>query len=128
MMKVSEHCIMEELGNDLDPFATLTRYTKLGELVIERFKEGYVMCRAKNIGWMRLEGYKVFAIDTYRDPYDVGIAFIEEFCPHCDWTARVYSLNEESGLYFNITHHDNPVNGDSYYLTPITEEVYERMT
>lgn len=99
----------------------------LGTLIKERFKTGYVKCSAKNMGWRNLSGYKVFKCDTDREEDYVAADFLRSFVPDCDWCASVYSLNGGKGLYFNLFHHDSPT-GESYYLTPISERTFDRLS
>lgn len=101
---------------------------ELGTLVSQRFTTGYVLCEAENMGWRHLSGYKVFECDLNDTLEDLGRSFLNAFCPDCDWSARVYSYKNDTGLYLNVTHHDNPVSGDDYYLTPIDEETYDKMS
>ena len=100
----------------------------LAELVEKRFKTGYVKCEAKNMGWQRRSGYKVFKIDEQLREEQLGMKFLNNFMPNCEWCAKVYSLNNGKGLCFIVAHHDNPVSGDEYYLTPISERTYERLS
>ena len=97
----------------------------LGFLVKKRFNTGYVKCEAENLGWRHLSGYKVFHINTEADVERLGGSFLTNFMPDCEWSARVYSLNNGKGLYFNVSHHD--AQGESYYLTPISFRTYERL-
>ena len=98
----------------------------VGELVKSRFKTGYVKCSAENLGWQHRSGYKVFECDTTKDSMTVGRNFVSSFTPNCDWCATVYSLNKGHGLYFRVSHHD--AQGEHYYLTPISERTYERLS
>lgn len=97
----------------------------LGTLVKERFKSGYVKCTAENLGWQHRSGYKVFECDLDHNEERVARSFLNSFMPNCDWCARVYSMNSGKGLYFSVSHHD--AQGESYYLTPISERTYERL-
>ena len=99
----------------------------LGTIIKKRFKTGYVKCRAENMGWRKASGYKVFKCNTDREEDYVGADFLSKFTPDCEWSAKVYSLDSR-GLFFTVTHHDNPVNGDRYYLTPISARTYERLS
>ena len=99
----------------------------VGVLVEKRFTTGYVKCTAEDMGWRHLSGYKVFKCDTNDSYEDIGRRFVNSFCPNCDWSADVYSLNNSRGLFFRVTHHDNPVNGDKYYLMPISERTYNQL-
>lgn len=98
----------------------------LGSVIKSRFTTGYVKCRAENIGWRHLSGYKVFKCDTNRPEDYVAADFLRNFMPNCDWSAQVYSLNGGIGLYFSVSHHDSM--GESYYLTPISERTYDRLS
>ena len=100
----------------------------LGALIKQRFKTGYVKCQAENLGWQHRSGYKVFECnaDEKRTNYTLGIEFLRNFMPNCDWCATVYSLNNGKGLYFSVSHHD--AQGESYYLTPISARTYERLS
>ena len=98
----------------------------LGTLIKERFKSGYVKCSAENLGWRHLSGYKVFEVDVRSSVDDLAEDFLRNFMPNCDWCARVYSLNGGRGLYFSVSHHD--AQGEFYYLTPISERTYERLS
>lgn len=98
----------------------------LGTMIKSRFKTGYVKCRAENLGWRHLSGYRVFTCDINRPVKDVARSFLNNFMPDCDWCATVYSLNGGEGLYFNVYHHD--AQGESYYLTPISQRTYERLS
>lgn len=122
-MKVSKRPLME-----LEPYDEETAWNeqmnKLGAIIKKRFKTGYVKCYAENMGWRHLTGFKVFECDTDSDEDLVSAKFLREFVPDSDWSARVYSYNNSRGLYFNVRHHDNPVLGDSYYLSPIRERTY----
>lgn len=98
----------------------------VGTLVESRFPNGYVKCQADNLGWQHRSGYKVFECDTKQDVYKLGREFLESFMPNTDWCATVYSLNRGKGLYFSVSHHD--AQGESYYLTPISERTYNRLS
>lgn len=98
----------------------------LGSVIKSRFKTGYVICRAENLGWRHLSGHKVFKFNPDREEDYVAADFLRAFMPNCDWSARVYSLNRGKGLYFNVSHHD--AQGESYYLTPISERTYDRLS
>ena len=97
----------------------------IGFLVKKRFKTKCVKCEASNLGWRHLSGYKVFVCNTNRTDYEVGADFLNSFMPNTDWCATVYSLNSGKGLYFSVSHHD--AQGESYYLTPISQRTYERL-
>ena len=97
----------------------------VGTMIKARFKTGYVKCQAENMGWQRRSGYKVFTCDINKPAREVAREFLFSFMPNTDWCATVYSLNRGSGLYFSVSHHD--AQGESYYLTPITERTYERL-
>lgn len=125
-MKISKKPILE-IESYPDEFEWEDFLESLGTLVKKRFKTDCVKCTAKNLGWRHLSGYKVFKCDTNRPANEVGAQFISNFMPDCEWSARVYSLNSGKGLYINATHHDNPVSGDEYYLTPISFRTYERL-
>ena len=124
-MKTSKKPILE-----LEPYVNYSQWEdflyNLGLLIQKRFNTGYVQCKAENIGWQRRSGYKVFECDINEDPISVSRGFLCSFMPDCDWCARVYSLNSGKGLYFSVSHHD--AHGESYYLTPISERTYERLS
>lgn len=108
--------------DDWDDFAS-----QIGELVKKRFKSEYCKVTGKNMGWRKRSGHKVFQV--YRidlDSYEVGRDFLNEFMPSGDYSAIVHSLNHGKGLFFRVTHHDNPVGGDEYYILPTTKGVYDR--
>ena len=123
-MKISKRPLLE-----IDPYPDEFEFEDfcvvLGTFVTERFKTGYVKCSAENLGWRHLKGYKVFKCDTDQDELSVATDFLNNFMPNTDWCARVYSLNNGKGLYFSVSHHD--AQGESYYLTPISERTYERL-
>ena len=98
----------------------------LGVYIKRRFKSGYVKCKAENMGWQRRRsGYKVFTVDTTDHEEKLARIFLNQFTPNCDWCATVYSLNNGKGLYFSLSHHD--AQGESYYLTPISQRTYYRL-
>ena len=123
-MKISKKPLLE-----LEPYADEVDYVDfciaLGTLVKERFKTGYVKCTAENLGWQHRSGYKVFECNTDRPENIVVMDFLYSFMPNTDWCATVYSLNKGKGLYFSVSHHD--AQGESYYLTPISQRTYERL-
>lgn len=98
----------------------------LGELITQRFTTGYVLCKAENLGWRRISGYKVFECNRSQVVEKVARDFLNSFMPNTDWCATVYSLNGGKGLYFSVSHHD--AQGESYYLTPISARTYERLS
>ena len=98
----------------------------LGALIKRRFTTDYVWCKAENIGWQHVSGYKVFKCDTNRPEDYVAADFLNNFMPNADWSARVYSLGGGKGLYFSVSHHD--AQGESYFLTPISARTYERLS
>ena len=100
----------------------------LGVLIRDRFETGYVKCSAENMGWRKLKAYKVFECDINESPINIARNFLFSFMPNCDWSTTVYSLNSGRGLFFTVTHHDNPVGGDRYFLTPISQRTYERLS
>lgn len=114
---------------ELEPYSEESGWNDLmlvlGTLIKERFKTGYVKCEAKNLGWQHRSGYKVFKCNTDIPEDYVGADFLSSFMPNTTWSARVYSLNEGKGLYFSVSHHD--AQGESYYLTPISERTYDRL-
>ena len=124
-MKISKKPIME-----LEPYSEEHEWNDfmiaLGTLVKERFKTDYVKCRGENLGWQHRSGYKVFKCNTDREEDYVGADFLRSFMPNTDWSATVYSLNGGKGLYFSVSHHD--AQGESYYLTPISQRTYERLS
>ena len=127
MKSISKKTILE-IEPYLEEFELNLTMQDLGAYIKQRFKTGYVKCEAENMGWQRRSGYKVFKCNIDREADDVGADFIRNFVPNCEWSAKVYSLNSGKGLYFNVTHHDNPVSGDRYYLTPISQRTYERLS
>lgn len=108
-----------------DEFDYMEFCIRLSEIIRKRFTTGYVKCRAENIGWQRRSGYKVFKCDITQDSVRLGESFLANFMPNCDWSATVYTLNKGKGLYFSVSHHD--AQGESYYLSHITERTYERL-
>ena len=105
----------------------------VAELITKMFTTGYVKCTAKDMGWRHLNGYKVFEFKETPIEYDSVVdkvqSFMGNFLPNCcDWTCIVYKLHNGKGLYFNVKHHDTPVNGDQYYCTPITERTYNKLS
>lgn len=124
-MKISKNPIVE-----IDPYPEDPEWEyfceAVGALVKKRFTTGYVRCNAENLGWQHRSGYKVFKCDTSKSDFETGRQFVLSFTPNCDWCATVYSLNGGKGLYFSVSHHD--AQGESYYLTPISERTYERLS
>lgn len=124
-MNTSKKTILE-----LEPYADEVDYVDfciaLGTLIKQRFKTGYVKCTAENLGWQHRSGYKVFECDTDQKNGKVARDFLRSFMPDCDWCARVYSLNKGKGLFFSVSHHD--AQGECYYLTPISQRTYERLS
>ena len=124
-MKTSKNPIL-----GIEPYADEFEYEDfchvLGTMIKQRFKSGYVKCKAENIGWQRRSGYKVFTVDTTDPAVKLARIFLNQFTPNCDWSAEVYSLNEGKGLYFSLSHHD--AQGESYYLTPISQRTYQRLS
>ena len=98
---------------------------QIGALVKKRFTTDYVKCQGENLGYRHLSGYKVFKCKHSTSDYETGRDFLFSFMPDTDWCATVYSLNSGKGLYFRVSHHD--AQGESYYLTPISERTYERL-
>ena len=98
----------------------------LGSLIKQRFQTGYVKCSAENLGWQHRSGYKVFEFELKPNCKDTAESFLRNFMPNTDWCATVYSLNSGKGLYFSVSHHD--AQGESYYLTPISQRTYERLS
>lgn len=124
-MKISKKPLLE-----IEPYADEYDWEdfciSLGTLIKERFKTGYAKCSAENLGWRHLSGYKVFEVDLRGSVDDIAVDFLRNFTPNCDWCATVYSLNSGKGLYFSVSHHD--AQGESYYLTPISERTYDRLS
>lgn len=125
-METSKNPILE-----IEPYPDSFDYdcflTALGTYIRERFKTGYVKCQAENMGWQRRSGYKVFKCNVSpMDNREVARDFLDSFMPNTDWCATVYSLNRGKGLYFSVSHHD--AQGESYYLTPISERTYNRLS
>lgn len=125
-MKISKRPLL-----DIEPYADEFDYEcfcqALGDLVKKRFKTGYVRVTATNMGWRNLSGYKVFECDIDNTEEQVGRDFLNSFIPNCDWCATVYSLNSGKGLYFSVSTHDSPT-GESYYLLPISERAYDKLS
>ena len=125
-MKISKKPLLE-LTNDCEEYEWYDYMTVLGELVKKRFSEkGYVKVEAKNMGWRRASAWKVIKIMQSPVLLDLGESLMLGIAPSCTWNATVYSMNGR-GLYINIRYHDNPVNGDEYYVTPIAERTYNRL-
>lgn len=124
-MKISKKPLLE-----IEPYADEYDWEDfciaLGALIKERFKTGYAKCLVENLGWRHLTGCKVFECDTSKNMIEVAKDFLNSFMPNCDWCATVYSLNSGKGLYFSVSHHD--AQGESYYLTPISERTYDRFS
>ena len=81
--------------------------------------DGYYKIEARNMGWNRRSGYKYAEINRASDLVNaLGIAesMIE---------VRRY---HNKGLFIRAKNHDNPVNGDEYYLIPVAESTYRRAT
>ena len=98
----------------------------LASYIRARFPSGYAKVNAENIGWRHLSGYKMIKFDLDKDYDDLAREFLFQFCPDCEFNAVVFSITNRRGLYFNVTHHDNPVSGDHYYIVPASRRTYER--
>lgn len=99
-------------------------HEELGFIVKKRFPTGCAYVAAEDVGWRRMsaDGYIKFDIDE-KYTENVGINFLRDLKPKTsECTIQVYKYKK--GLYLNIKHHDNPVNGDRYFLTPCAESTY----
>ena len=121
-MEMSSKPIVSYEGGDEFDFEEFLY--EVGLHIQRRFPEGYVMCKAENMGWLRRSGYKKFKFRMDINCIEVARNFLYEFMPDCEWHTKVYSLNRGKGLAFVVQHHDNPVDGDRYYCTPIKESTY----
>ena len=116
-----------EIDSCADEIEYIRAMTEFGLLVQKRFaKNSYARVKAENMGWSRRSGFKVFEVDRDLYPYETGVDFIGNIAPHSDYRAKVYSLDGR-GFYINILHHDNPVNGDDFYIVPISEKTFDRL-
>lgn len=123
-MKTTKYPVATYDSSSEDEFAYEDFKITLAPIVEKIFTTGYVKCSAENMGWRRVSGYKVFIFDPQvRTVSD----FLSNFMPDTDWSCQVFRAVNGHGLYFNVTHHDNPVSGDEYYLTPISENTYNRL-
>lgn len=123
--RVSEHLLCETPDwcdyeeDDWDYEYALDEFKQtIEERIIKYNPNGYYKIIAENMGWDRRSGYKVARIQDYSDLCNAL------FNCFSDFHARVHSYYTK-GLYIRVTHHDNPVSGDKYYLIPISERTYQ---
>ena len=91
----------------------------LDGILHQKNPDGYYRVEAKNLGWNRRSGYKYAEINRASDLVNaLGIA---------DSTIEVRRYHNK-GLFIRAKNHDNPVNGDEYYLIPVAESTYRRAT
>lgn len=91
----------------------------LGEHFKKKFKSFCAKVSYRNLGWRNTSGTSSIEIpETLTSA--MGRDLIQRLAPKSgDFTVQVYSY--KNGLEFRIKHHDNPVNGDEFYLTPIAQ-------
>lgn len=125
--KIGKKPLCSSDDGDFNDDATWEEFLyNLAGYIRKRFSTGYAKVYGENMGWRRLSGYKVIKFDLEADDDDLAREFLEGFVPDCAFITRVFSLISHHGLYFRLFHHDNPVNGDEYYLVPITRRTYEQ--
>lgn len=100
----------------------------IGVLSAQAFPEGY--CKAvihtQNpfTGEPR-QGHKYVQLPQSKDSEELGASLLSELFKEVG-TVEVYKLSNRPGLVFIHRHHDNPVNGDTIVVTPVSEKTYVR--
>lgn len=87
----------------------------LQSLMDERLKTSFLKVRAEDIGWNHRGGYKYVNTDNAR-------VLLGEILPNTECNLYVYKIPK--GICIVAKHHDNPVNGDHYYVTSVAESTY----
>lgn len=72
------------------------------------------------------QGYKYLRLDFARDCDDYALSLLVQIFPREIGSLKVYRLKNRKGLMIKHTHHDNPVNGDTYYVYPSCEAKYRK--
>ena len=129
-MDVREECIGKTLLIHYDPQETDEDGEDISEILLDNFEwefnhlvqkknpDGYFKIVGKNLGWDRREGYKYAEISCARELFNAISTLAES-------TISIYRYHNK-GLFIRATNHDNPVNGDQYYLVPVAYSTYAR--
>ncbi|MGL5913260.1 MAG: hypothetical protein ACRCZB_03775 [Bacteroidales bacterium] len=96
-------------------------YYNVGVQFENLFESACFKVDAVNIGWQKMSGYKYVDLRNfdYKAFDEIGRKVLNTvFNYSYSYSMTCYKC--DNGLYINVKHHDNPVNGDKYYLTPLT--------
>ena len=125
-MNTKKNLLEYDTTGEEDEFSYDDFLEDVGCLYLKKFRHEYVHIKAENIGWRSLSGEKYAKINIdINDMLETGKEFLRSFIPRTsDYYIQVQNFKQ--GLYINVKHHDNPVNGDRYYITKSCERTYER--
>lgn len=115
----------EEEGED-----TFNIFIKsLGALVKSHFqKSEYLKVKGVDLGWQKLTATRAIKVHHGYSDELVGRTIYTRCCLEYDNHVRVYRKTKSSkGLVIIATNHDNPVNGNHFFLTPCTERTYNKL-
>ena len=131
-MKHYKDSVLEYPGYEddsiLDTYEQFT--TDLGVMIRDRdvFGTDYIKITAQNVGWQRRCAVKAITVDREYHDELLGRTILSECGLSDDNHIRIYRLMPRSrGILIRATNHDNPVNGDRFYLTPCVERTFNRL-
>ena len=118
-------CSNDDLSED--DYSTDNFLYNLGKLLKKKFKSGYIHVIGKNLGWRHLNGETYARFDTEQSFEGAAEQIIRQIFPQTSsWSASVFvhPVLKAKGLEIRVTHHDNPVNGDCFLLSPCAESTW----
>ncbi|MDR2870475.1 MAG: hypothetical protein LBV04_08500 [Deferribacteraceae bacterium] len=96
----------------------------VGQLLEKLAPSAYVHIEGKNLGWRGLSGEMYIELPS-SDPIANAKHLLRKLICSADSNIRMESVAGKA-LYFNITHHDNPINGDSFTVTAMSPTAYQK--
>lgn len=103
----------------------------VGDALDKAAPKGYIRIDGSNLGWRGLSGHKYLDV-SYDDKRKVYLNTPEKRARYllnnivCDSDSSIQmATHGRHGLYFNITHHDNPVSGDCFDISPVSRREYD---
>jgi len=90
----------------------------LTEIIKGKNRDGFWKAEVHNFGWRNINGVKTIKAENSEE-------LIRQILPDTDCTFKVF--DHDDGLAIQNFHHDSPTGNEWYYLTPISEDIYEEM-
>jgi hypothetical protein len=100
---------------DLFQFAYDDFIEELQSIIDKKNKTNYWKVEGINLNWRNSSGYKYINTNNAKD-------LLSKILPNTDCSISVE--NYKNGLYIKAKHHDQPVNGSSFYILPCSQKTY----